>query len=118
MKIGITLYDSYREYLEKIASLNHISITKVCSLICANFLSYNLKKKVFPKFRKFVSISFDEISESNVDNHSDYLVSGNVGSDSEYSHISRDELLKGLELVEIPEDPESSGLPFEYDSED
>lgn len=58
MKIGITIPDYYKRYLEKISKLNNISVTGVCSLIVENFLSYNNNLKKFPLFRRDVRIVF------------------------------------------------------------
>lgn len=122
MKIGITIPNYYSQYLDEIAKLNNSCKTAICSLIVENFLSYNKKQKKFPLFRKDVRIVFaNEVPKSSVGNSGSDISSSDVHQDSEQPSLSRDEILKGLEdhqFVDVPEDPEDDGFPFQFDSED
>lgn len=69
MKVGITINDTYRNFIEEIAILNKVSFSRVCSLILENFLSYNKLKHRKPIFvpctkMSFVSADVDEITSS------------------------------------------------------
>lgn len=100
MKVGITIKDWLKDYLEQIAEKNHVSVTKVCSLICENFLSYNLHRKVIPVFQKYVKINFQKSEcDSGVLDQSSFYPS-EVESSEE---LNWDEMLAELDSY-VPED--------------
>ena len=115
MKIGITIPNYYEPFLKEIANLNGSNKTNICSLIVENFLSYNLKQKKYPLFRKNVSIVFanEKVSESNSDNVSNHSGNSNPNEDSEQPSVSWSDLTEQLESYEVDDEVvDPDGLPF------
>lgn len=64
MKIGITLPEYYKEYIEEIAKVNNLSKTAVCGLILENFLSFNKERRYFPRFKRQTTLVFEKPKNS------------------------------------------------------
>lgn len=105
MKIGITISDFYKSFLEEAAKLNGMSPTRICSLIVLNYLSFNKEKGRIPLFYPKVSVVYANKVKKTIET-----------DNQEEPSMTWDQLQEQLKNVE--DDPEDSGLPFEYESED
>lgn len=100
MKIGITINDYFNTYLEQLSIANKLSKTAICGLIVENFLSYNLKFKKLPLFKKAIRIVYNEEASKNYLD-SDNNNSGACSLDKDCKSLNKEELIREIETTHL-----------------
>lgn len=58
MKIGLTINNYYKDYIEEIAKMNNMPVTTICGIILQNFLDFNKQQRRYPIIRQCYKMVF------------------------------------------------------------
>ena len=87
MKIGLTINNYYKDYIEEIAKMNNMTVTTICGIILQNFLDFNKHQRRYPIIRQCYKMVF-------ASEHKDEQVDPNFEEEQE---VDWDQLIKELE---------------------